>query len=123
LKRIIHIPAIRIILERPDGTLLGTMVPVGDSATLARTLVATLRSPRDDEALAAGRRAFADHFTTEAVAEQMVALYRSTLGRRLERHRSCSRRLRRQYHPGTDGRRPEHTATSGGRNNPTRGGP
>ena len=76
------IPAIRSILEAPDGMLLGTMVPAGDSATLARSLVATLRSPRDDAVLAAGRLAFADRFTTEAVAERMVALYRSTLGRR-----------------------------------------
>jgi glycosyltransferase involved in cell wall biosynthesis len=76
------IPSIRGILERPDGRLLGTLVPVGDSAALAGSLVATLDSPRDDDTLSQGRRVFADDFTTGAVAERMVDLYRNLLGTR-----------------------------------------
>lgn len=73
------IPAIRSILQRPGGRLLGTLVPVADSQALARSLAAVLDAPRDDAALSEGRDAFLGEFTTAAVAEQMAALYRSVI--------------------------------------------
>ena len=71
------IPTIRSILERHDGRLLGTLVAVADSRALARSLAAVLDGPRDDSALSVGHDVFVDEFTTAAVAERMVALYRS----------------------------------------------
>jgi glycosyltransferase involved in cell wall biosynthesis len=73
------IPAIRSILQRPCGRLLGTLVPAADSQALARSLAAVLDAPRDDAALSDGRDVFLDEFTTAAVAEQMAALYRSVI--------------------------------------------
>ncbi|MDX2379930.1 MAG: glycosyltransferase [Acidimicrobiia bacterium] len=75
------IPSIRSILERPDGNSLGTMVPVGDSGALARALVAELDSPRDEEQLSRARLVFERDFTTSAVSERTIALYRDVLRR------------------------------------------
>jgi glycosyltransferase involved in cell wall biosynthesis len=73
------IPAIRSVLQRPTGRLLGTLVPVADSSALARSLAALLAAPRDDAGLSDGRDVFLDEFTTAAVAERMATLYRSVL--------------------------------------------
>lgn len=75
------IPAIRSILERPDGRVLGSLVPVGDGDALAGAVTEVLRGRRDAGMLVAGRDVFERDYTTAAVAGRMLDLYRSVLER------------------------------------------
>lgn len=72
------LPAIREIL---GGSELARLVPPRDPEALAQAILATLRAPTAAARTARrARQRFTDHFTTEAVATQMVSFYRRALG-------------------------------------------